>query len=142
MAIKYKEKHKAIVNYLRYIMRTSSHNDIQSMYKKSDDPYDLFRDLGKIHNSIVLKIENSIRNFEMIPSNATIRLEYIKCGKSNCNKCSEENEYNEFHGPYYYAYWRDKNNQGKLKKKYIGHDDPRASYVKEFLIKLRNYEFD
>jgi hypothetical protein len=111
----------------RYIMRNPSHN------KKLDDPYDIIGEVGKIHNSIMLKIENSIRNFKMVPSNATIRLEYVKCGKSKCYKCSNEIEYKELHGPYYFAYWRDKQNHGKLKKKYIGHDDPRASYVKEFL---------
>ncbi|MGB6671089.1 MAG: hypothetical protein WBE34_01515, partial [Candidatus Nitrosopolaris sp.] len=45
-----------------------------------------------------------------IPENATIRKEYIKCGKQIC-----EIE----HGPYYYAYWKDTQSK-KLKKKYIG----------------------
>ena len=45
-----------------------------------------------------------------IPENATIRKEYIKCGKQMC-----EIE----HGPYYYAYWKDTQSK-KLKKKYIG----------------------
>jgi hypothetical protein len=45
-----------------------------------------------------------------IPENATIRKEYIKCGKEMC----EQN-----HGPYYYAYWKDPESK-KLKKKYIG----------------------
>jgi hypothetical protein len=55
------------------------------------------------------------RNFKSIPRNATIRKEYIKCGKDLCLGCE--------HGPYYYAYWRDEN--GKLKKKYIGRNNPR-----------------
>jgi hypothetical protein len=33
-----------------------------------------------------------------IPQNATIRKEYIKCGKEMCELK---------HGPYYYAYWKD-----------------------------------
>jgi hypothetical protein len=33
-----------------------------------------------------------------IPENATIRKEYIKCGKDMCERK---------HGPYYYAYWKD-----------------------------------
>jgi hypothetical protein len=33
-----------------------------------------------------------------IPENATIRKEYIKCGKEMCELK---------HGPYYYAYWKD-----------------------------------
>jgi hypothetical protein len=45
-----------------------------------------------------------------IPENATIREEYVKCGKELCK---------ELHGPYYYAYWKDPENK-KLKKKYVG----------------------
>jgi hypothetical protein len=50
-----------------------------------------------------------------IPENATIRKEYIKCGKEMC-----EIE----HGPYYYAYWKDPEFK-KLKKKYIGDHMPK-----------------
>ena len=62
----------------------------------------------------------SIRRFNNLPSNATIRKEYVKCGRDNCEMS---------HGPYYYAYWKErisssKNDQSanvwKLKKKYIG----------------------
>ena len=53
--------------------------------------------------------KTSIQNYKGVPSNATIREERIKCGKS-CLMCP--------HGPYYYAYWKEDN--GKLKKKYIG----------------------
>lgn len=49
-------------------------------------------------------------NLESIPDNVTIRSEYVKCGKDECSSCK--------HGPYYYGYWRDE--EGKLKKKYIG----------------------
>ena len=55
-----------------------------------------------------------------IPKNATIREEFAKCGKEACNLCP--------HGPYYYAYWRDKTNKenkNNLRKKYIGSIDPR-----------------
>ena len=52
----------------------------------------------------------SKRNCKDVPSNATIRPEHVKCGKSFCSSCP--------HGPYYYAYWKEDN--GKLKKKYIG----------------------
>jgi hypothetical protein len=50
-----------------------------------------------------------------IPKNATIRKEYIKCGKQMC-------QYK--HGPYYYAYWKDPESK-KLKKKYIGDHMPK-----------------
>ena len=48
---------------------------------------------------------------KLIPKNATIRKEYVKCKKPDC--CYER------HGPYYYAYWKDPETK-KLKKKYIG----------------------
>jgi hypothetical protein len=50
-----------------------------------------------------------------IPENATIRKEYIKCGKEICE---------QKHGPYYYAYWKDPESK-KLKKKYIGDHMPK-----------------
>jgi hypothetical protein len=50
-------------------------------------------------------------NRKSIPQNATIRSEYIKCGKDRCS--------HETHGPYYYAYWKDAKTK-KLMKKYIG----------------------
>jgi hypothetical protein len=56
----------------------------------------------------------SSTNYNSIPSTATIREEYVKCGKPYCSTCE--------HGPYYYGYWKE---NGKLKKKYIGKYDPR-----------------
>ena len=53
----------------------------------------------------------SINRAKLVPENATIRKEYIKCGKTPC--------YHGKHGPYYYAYWKDPETK-KLKKKYIG----------------------
>jgi hypothetical protein len=50
-----------------------------------------------------------------IPENATIRKEYIKCGKEICQ---------QKHGPYYYAYWKDPESK-RLKKKYIGDHIPK-----------------
>jgi hypothetical protein len=50
-----------------------------------------------------------------IPKNATVRKEYIKCGKEICELK---------HGPYYYAYWKDPESK-KLKKKYIGDHMPK-----------------
>ena len=52
----------------------------------------------------------SINNSRNLPSNVTIRHEYVKCGKSDCPEVK--------HGPYYYAYWKD--DKRKLHKKYIG----------------------
>lgn len=61
---------------------------------------------------------SSIQRFNDLPTNATIRKEYVKCGKNDCIIQ---------HGPYYYAYWKEKvpnNYTGtavwRLKKRYIG----------------------
>ena len=51
-----------------------------------------------------------------LPSNHTIREEFVKCGKEFCLQCP--------HGPYYYAYWKDSTTK-KIKKKYLGAIDPR-----------------
>jgi hypothetical protein len=48
---------------------------------------------------------------KLIPKNATIREEFVKCKKPNC--------FRQLHGPYYYAYWKDPETK-RLKKKYIG----------------------
>ena len=50
---------------------------------------------------------------EGISQNATIRQEYVKCSNLDCK------EIHKPHGPYLYAYWKDKETK-KLKKKYIG----------------------
>lgn len=71
--------------------------------------------LEKINESRQLEI----RNNQSIPNYATIREEYIKCGKSLCFGCK--------HGPYYYAYWKDEN--GKLKKKYLGQHNMRNEKI-------------
>ena len=42
---------------------------------------------------------SSIQRFNALPRNATIRKEYVKCGKNDCEIS---------HGPYYYAYWKEK----------------------------------
>jgi hypothetical protein len=75
------------------------------------------------HRRFVKRMENartsSIQRFNNLPKNATIRKEYVKCGRECCEM---------LHGPYYYAYWKERisssANQSatiwKLKKKYIG----------------------
>jgi hypothetical protein len=49
----------------------------------------------------------SVNDLE-IPSTATIRQEYVKCGSPDCQKS---------HGPYLYAYWKE---DKKLNKRYVG----------------------
>lgn len=76
---------------------------------------------GRINSQKALEEKNS----KSIPWHATIREEYTKCGKPECNRCN--------HGPYYYAYWKE---NGKTKKKYIGKYDPRSEANSE------NYELN
>jgi hypothetical protein len=70
-----------------------------------------------------------IERAKSIPENATLRKEYVKCGKETCE---------ELHGPYYYAYWKDPENK-KLKKKYIGTRAPKT--IRRQLIFLRIIDF-
>src|SRR5919197_184233 len=74
------------------------------------------------HRNKTAKLLNKIKSRQLacanriksIPENATIRKEYVKCGKEICELK---------HGPYYYAYWKDPESK-KLRKKYIGDHVP------------------
>jgi len=68
------------------------------------------------------KKATSVKNSKYVPGNATIRQEYVKCGKWDCPRCK--------HGPYYYAYWKDGN--GKVKKKYVGKYATRTDRTGEY----------
>ena len=64
-------------------------------------------------NSFSAKEISFKERIESLPKNATIREEFVKCGKDSCERCP--------HGPYYYAYWKDNvNGNSILKKKYLG----------------------
>lgn len=41
------------------------------------------------------------------------RLEHVRCGKAGCTRCP--------HGPYWYAYWRER---GRMRSRYIGKSLP------------------
>jgi len=112
--------------------RIRSHNvwnDPEFVSKYSDrffaDGYALVNETKKFSARLNSQEALSSRNYKSIPSSATIREEYIKCGDPYCSKCE--------HGPYYYGYWKE---NGKLKKKYIGKYDPRNEANSE------NYELN
>ena len=69
----------------------------------------------KFINKIKSRQLACVHRAKSVPENATIRKEYIKCGKQMCGLD---------HGPYYYAYWKDPECK-KLKKKYIGDHMPK-----------------
>jgi hypothetical protein len=74
----------------------------------------------KFINKIKSRQLACVNRAKSIPENATIRKEYIKCGKENCQ---------HKHGPYYYAYWKDPETK-KLKKKYLGDHMPKDKELK------------
>lgn len=74
----------------------------------------------KFINKIKLRQLACANRVKSIPENATIKKEYIKCGKQICE---------QKHGPYYYAYWKDPESK-KLKKKYIGDHIPNNQQFK------------
>lgn len=43
----------------------------------------------------------------------TFRYETVRCGKENCSRCP--------HGPYWYAYWKER---GRTRSRYIGRSLP------------------
>jgi hypothetical protein len=60
-------------------------------------------------------------------AHATIRKEFKRCYNKSCKCNSDRKNQRPTHGPYLYAYWKEK---GKLKKKYIG------TSVEEYKLKL------
>jgi hypothetical protein len=102
-------------------IRIRSHNvwdDIDFVSRYSDryfaDANDVIARSHRLSGRINSQIALANKNYKSIPSGATIREEYVKCGNPYCYRCK--------HGPYYYGYWKE---NGKLKKKYIGKYDPR-----------------
>jgi hypothetical protein len=95
----------------------------KDLFHNQDNQIEEMEKTNKRIELINTKFEDSINsvllNSQSIPDNATIREEFIKCGKDSCNNC--------LHGPYFYAYWKDKtkDNKSKLRKKYLGTSDPR-----------------
>ena len=81
----------------------------------------------KFLNKIKSRQLSCINRVKSIPENATIRKEYIKCGKEICQ---------HEHGPYFYAYWKDPESK-KLKKKYIGDRKPENKELNNGCNKMR-----
>jgi hypothetical protein len=75
---------------------------------------------GKCIAKLKVKKATSIKNSKYVPSNATIRQEYVKCGKWDCPRYE--------HSPYYYAYWKE---NAKLRKKYIREYPPQVENLKK-----------
>jgi len=87
---------------------------------------EMMKDYGKIEIDTIIQNFNKLKSeidktnkkeldVQSIPKNATIKKEFIKCGKKKCGKCP--------HGPYYYAYWNNKM-EHKLNKIYLGVEIP------------------
>lgn len=69
------------------------------------DSWDVIEKVKAV-NQIGSKMTAPQKKFESVSPHLTLRLEYVKCGKINCKKCSRM----DYHGPYLYAYWRERNN--------------------------------
>ena len=87
----------------------------KSLFKVLEGANKTLEKSTKFINKIKSRELVSMTRAKSIPANATIRKEYINCGKVVCQ---------HKHGPYYYAYWKDPESK-KLKKKYIGDHMPR-----------------
>ena len=92
------------------------HNIKPYVFAMLDDGQKFLNSLHVNSEEFIEKTEKLLENVEsrkkrskLIPDNATIRKEYVKCNNEFCCSCP--------HGPYYYAYWR---TNGKLNKKYLG----------------------
>jgi hypothetical protein len=102
----------------------SSNNGSTSFQKVVASANKTLSKAQKLIDRIESAEQTSRINAELVPSNATIRKEYVRCGKRGCE--------NEPHGPYYYAYWKEEMMTNaaksacrkKLKKKYIGTRHP------------------
>lgn len=71
------------------------------------------------------KFHSNLTRVNKLPKTYTLREEYIRCGKHKNGKCKCKSGK---HGPYFYAYWREKlpdQTKSILRKKYLGTIDPR-----------------
>jgi hypothetical protein len=84
---------------------------------------------NKFMNKIRSRETACINRAKLIPENATIRKEYVKCKKANCH--------HDKHGPYYYAYWQDPVAK-KLNKKYIGSYMPENKQAQKYIVNNNN----
>jgi hypothetical protein len=96
-----------LLDFINYEKRLSS----MSFPELMEEAYRLIARVRALDNKDRSKKLACQARSKLIPKNATIRKEYVKCKKPDC--------YYERHGPYYYAYWKDPETK-KLKKKYIG----------------------
>jgi hypothetical protein len=90
----------------------SKHTSLQKLLENANKTTER---ATKFLNKIKSRQLACVNRAKSVPENATIRKEYIKCGKEMCELK---------HGPYYYAYWKDPESK-KLKKKYIGDRMPK-----------------
>jgi hypothetical protein len=70
----------------------------ESLLKVLEDANKTLEKSNKFINKIKSRELACITRAKSLSANATIRKEYIKCGKQICE---------QKHGPYYYAYWKD-----------------------------------
>jgi hypothetical protein len=78
------------------------------------DEYDLRRLMIFARGLLVAREGRDFETESLGPrGKVTFRQESVRCGRANCTRCP--------HGPYWYAYWRDR---GRLRSRYIGKQLP------------------
>jgi hypothetical protein len=119
--------------FSKYTHRKTSLDWYKPLFDKHTSYWKIIKQARKITEKVekfLIKTNStklaSINRARFLPENATIRKEYVKCGKSQCHTR---------HGAYYYAYWKEGNTK-KLRKKYIGRYIKRDSNKKESAVPL------
>lgn len=83
---------------------------------KKLDRHDLRRVSIVVRGLLLAHGDDSEERADSLPAatgNVTYRLEKVRCGKPGCRSCP--------HGPYWYAYYRER---GRLRSRYIGPHRP------------------
>ncbi|MDN5845876.1 MAG: hypothetical protein L0H53_06330 [Candidatus Nitrosocosmicus sp.] len=82
----------------------------QDVFQISDEQFEKSSRLNnKINSNFCIpdgsndSFYSNLKRVNRFPKNYTLRKEYVRCGKSKNNKYKSCP-----HGPYYYAYWREK----------------------------------
>ena len=124
----------SLINESEKLIHKGSQNDIKlNEFDKFDECfYFSSQYLHKIYNRTEAVMDNTRKfldkleadrysvnqNYKSIPDNAFLREEYIKCGKEFCLRCKNMG-HNIMH--------TEEIKMGKLKKKYIGKNNPKNS---------------
>jgi hypothetical protein len=121
MVLKLEEfDYNSLIDWNKPLFFNRRNSSGSSIYKVIASANKAVQKAQKLIDRIESAEQTSKINAKAIPDHATIRKEFVKCGKLRCEQ--------EPHGPYFYAYWKERikndddsgNMRTILKKKYIG----------------------